>query len=75
MASIKLMTFQSLTRVYGGMLGSCKISSNIDTAFEALTAGVYSPLCRAFIASFAERRIFLGVVLSSETSPNTTNAC
>ncbi len=75
MASIKLITFQSLTRVYGGMLGSCRISSSIDTAFEALTAGVYSALCRALMASFAERRMFLGVVLSSETSPSTTNAC
>lgn len=68
MASMKLMTFQSLTRVYGGMLGSCKISSRSETAFEARTAGVYSPLCREFIASFAERLMFLGVVLSSETS-------
>ena len=42
---------------------------------EARTAGVNSPLCKALIESFAARLMFLGVVLSSETSPKTTNAC
>src|SRR3989304_4825314 len=75
MASIKLMMFHSFTRVYGGMFGSCSISSKSDTAFAALTAGVNSPDCRTSIESFAARLIFLGVVLSSGTASSTLSAC
>jgi hypothetical protein len=57
------------------MFGSCRISSKREMAFEAFTAAVYSLVCNAFIASFADRLIFLGVVLSSETSESTAKAC
>ena len=75
MASSMLITFQSFTRVYGGMLGSCKISSSMDMAFDARTAGVNSAVCSASIESFAALLMLRGVVVSSETSASTAMAC
>src|ERR1700756_1555653 len=70
-----LATFQSFTRVYGGMLGSCPISSSIEIAFEARTPIVLDIAWSASIAPLADRRIFRGVVLSFETSFRTPRAC
>jgi len=69
------MTFHSFTLVYGGMLGSWRISSISDMALDARTAGVKSLDCSASMESLAALLMFLGVVLSSETIPRTVKAC
>ena len=68
MASSMLITFHSLTLVYGGIFGSCKISSNIDIALEACTACECCDTCKASIAFLAALLIFRGVVLSSSVN-------
>jgi len=70
-----LATFQSFTRVYGGMLGSCDISSSVEMAFDARTPIVCPCAWSASIAPLAARRMFRGVVLSFETSFRTARAC
>jgi len=40
-------------------------------AFAALTAGVFSDICRAVMDCFAALLMFRGVVVSSETRPRT----
>src|SRR6266849_7694171 len=70
-----LATFQSFTRVYGGILGSWLISSSVEMAFEARTPIVCPCAWSASIAPLAARRIFRGVVLSLETSLITSRAC
>jgi len=70
-----LATFQSFTRVYGGMLGSWLISSSVEMAFEARTPIVCPCAWSASMAPLAARRMFLGVVLSFETSLSTARAC
>ena len=57
------------------MLGSCPISSSIEIAFDARTPIVLEMAWRASMASLADRRMFLGVVLSFETSFRTPSAC
>src|SRR5260370_40535675 len=70
-----LATFQSLTRVYGGMFGSWEISSSVEMAFEARTAIVWPCAWSGSMAPLAARRMFRGVVLSFETSFRTARAC
>jgi hypothetical protein len=74
-ASRMLATFQSFTRVYGGMLGSWEISSSVEIAFDARTPIVCPTAWSASIAPLAARRMFRGVVLSFETSFSTARAC
>lgn len=57
------------------MLGSCKISSRIDIALEALTAGVYCVEERVSTAAFAALLMLRGVVVSSDTRPRMAKAC
>src|SRR5207249_10598669 len=70
-----LATFQSLTRVYGGMFGSWEISSSVEMAFEARTPIVLACAWSASMAPLAARRMLRGVVLSLETSLSTARAC
>src|SRR5947209_20075424 len=70
-----LATFQSFTRVYGGMLGSWLISSSVEMAFEARTPIVCPCAWSASMAPLAARLMLRGVVLSLETSLRTARAC
>src|SRR5690348_140110 len=70
-----LATFQSLTRVYGGMFGSWLISSRVEIAFDARTPIECPCAWSASIAPLAARLMLRGVVLSLETSFRTARAC